>query len=330
MGKTIIVCDYGVRIRYRRGVFIIVHKNGREELNPVEIEQVIIATSGVWLSSKVVRKMIEFGIDLVFLDSKGNPIGRVYPPFINKTVETRREQYSSISDYRGIYVMKEIVYAKIANQAGLLKRYYQNTRIPELKNAYMDIQSFLNQVYLINGSLDEIRDKLRSLEARAAQIYWSHYALLTPRELGFESRDQDGEDPVNMSLNYGYGVLYSECWKALVLAGLDPYAGYMHVDRSGKPTLVFDFIEQFRFIVDYTLLKLFRYGWKPQILNGFIEYSSRAKIASSITEFMEKERTMRFTENKPLTLRQAIKKNAFQLAAFLRREEVFKGFVWEW
>ena len=132
-----------------------------------------------------------------------------------------------------------------------------------------------------------------------------------------------------MSLNYGYGILYSECWKALVLAGLDPYAGYMHVDRSGKPVLVFDFIEQYRFIVDYTLLKLFRRGWRPELVNGFIEYGSRAKIASQVIEFMEKNKTRRYGEQ-PLTLRQALKKNAFQLAGFLRGEQVFKGFVWEW
>jgi len=330
VAKTVVISDYGVRIRFRRGVFIVEHRGGREELNPLEVEQVVVATGGVWLSSKVVRKMIEYGVDLVFLDSKGRPIGRVYPPFINKTVETRREQYASIHDHRGVHVVREIVYAKIANQAGLLKRYYHNTRIPELKKAYEDMQAVLKQVYEVEGSLDELRDKLRLLEARAAQIYWPHYAMLLPRELGFESRDQDGEDPVNMSLNYGYGVLYSECWKALVLAGLDPYAGYMHVDRSGKPTLVFDFIEQFRFTVDYTLLKLFRYGWRPQVVNGFIEYSSRAKIATSVMEFLEKENTMRFSERKPLTLRQAIKRSAFQLAAFLRNEELFKGFIWEW
>lgn len=329
MVKQIIISDYGVKIRYRNGVFIIESRNNREEINPIEIEQVIIATSGVWLSSKVVRKMIEYGIDLVFLDQRGYPLGRLYPPYINKTVYTRREQYLSHNDPRATYIVKEIVYAKIANQAGLLKRYYHITRISLLRDSYREIKAILEKIYSVEGVLEDIRDKLRQYEARAAQIYWSTYAELLPRDLGFESRDQDREDPVNISLNYGYGILYSECWKALVLAGLDPYAGYMHVDRSGKPVLVYDFIEQFRFIVDYVLVKLFRRGWKPVILNGFIEYGSRSKIILAINNFLDKTMTRRYGE-KPLSLRQAIKKNAFQLASFLRNEAIYRGFIWEW
>ena len=34
--------------------------------------------------------------------------------------------------------------------------------------------------------------------------------------------------------------------RALVLAGLDPYAGFIHVDRPGKPSLALDLIEEFR------------------------------------------------------------------------------------
>jgi len=329
MVKSIIISDHGVRMRYRNGSLIIESRKGRETLNPVEIEQIIVMTGGVWLSSKVIRKIMEYGIDLVFMDSRGQPLGRVYPPFINKTVDTRREQYLSTMDVRGEHIVKTIVYAKIANQAGLLKRYYNTTRIDDLKSSIKELSNILNMVEEINQPLSEARDKYRQYEARAAQIYWSTYSLLVPRELGFNSRDQDSEDPVNMSLNYGYGILYNECWKALVLAGLDPYAGYLHVDKSGKPVLVFDFIEQFRFIVDYALLKLFRYGFKPEIVNGFIEYGSRAKIASAIINFLENEKTWRFGES-PCSLRQALKKSAFQLAGFLRGEVLFKGFIWEW
>ena len=51
---------------------------------------------------------------------------------------------------------------------------------------------------------------------------------------------------MNALLNYGYGILYSQVWSALTLAGLEPFAGFLHVDRPGKPSLVLDFIEEFR------------------------------------------------------------------------------------
>src|SRR5204862_398077 len=62
-------------------------------------------------------------------------------------------------------------------------------------------------------------------------------------------------DPLNAALNYGYGILYAQVERALLLAGLDPYAGFLHADRPGKPSLVLDLIEEFRqAVVDRTLI----------------------------------------------------------------------------
>ena len=43
-------------------------------------------------------------------------------------------------------------------------------------------------------------------------------------------------DPFNAALNYGYGVLRSQVRQALLLAGLEPNAGFLHADRPGKPS----------------------------------------------------------------------------------------------
>ncbi len=327
--KQVIVAGYGVKIRFRNGVFRIESKESVEELNPIDIEQVLIVSSGVSLSSKVVRKMIEYGIDLVFLDSRGLPIGRVYPVYINKTVDTRRAQYLAYYSGASIDIVKEIVYAKISNQAGLVKRYYYYTRDKLLRKDYEKLIDIRERVVDVNGDLNEVREVLRQLEAEAARIYWGSYASLVPRELGFEGRDQDSVDPVNMALNYGYGILYSECWKSLVLAGLDPYAGYLHVDRSGKPTLVFDYIEQFRFIVDYSILQLLRRKWKPMVNNGLLDYESRSRIIKAVNNFMDNQVSRACTGN-PLTIRQVLKRKAFELASTLRGEMIYKGFIWEW
>ncbi len=59
-------------------------------------------------------------------------------------------------------------------------------------------------------------------------------------------------------LNFGYQtVLFTEVWKAVSYAGLDFYAGYLHADRSGKPSLVLDMMEEFRQqLIDRTLIGL--------------------------------------------------------------------------
>lgn len=327
--NNIVISGYGIRIRYRNGLLLIESKQGEREIPLVNIDQVIIATSGVWLSSKVVRKLIEHGVDLVFLGSRGLPVGRVYPPFVNKIVETRRAQYSSQGSSRGVLVIKEIAYSKIANQAGLIRKYYYYTRIEDLREIYTGIMDIAHRARELNGSYEEIRDKIRLLESEAARLYWPGYALLTPRELGFTSRDQDSDDPVNICLNYGYGVLYTESWRVLTLAGLDPYAGFIHVDRGGKPVLVFDFIEMFRFIVDDVVLKLLRRNWRPVVLSGLLDYDSRNRIINEIYRYLDETRS-RYIDESPLTLRQVLKKTAFQLACFLRGECFFEGFVHGW
>ncbi|RME95204.1 MAG: CRISPR-associated endonuclease Cas1, partial [Bacteroidetes bacterium] len=65
------------------------------------------------------------------------------------------------------------------------------------------------------------------------------------------------EDAFNAFLNYGYGVLYSRVEKALMIAGLDPYLGFMHRDDYNQRSMVYDFIEPYRVWIDKVVFGLF-------------------------------------------------------------------------
>lgn len=98
-----------------------------------------------------------------------------------------------------------------------------------------------------------------NLEVEAARYYWDCVRQILPAELEFTGRITRGvTDPFNAMLNFGYqAVLFTEVWKAVSYAGLDFYAGYLHADRSGKPSLVLDMMEEFRQqLVDRTLIGL--------------------------------------------------------------------------
>lgn len=328
--KTLVISDYGVKISYKKGVLKLKTKKESRDISLTDLEQLVIATSGVLITSKAVRALVNHGVDLVFLDHRGLPIGRIYPPFINRTVETRRKQYLAYVDGdKATYIAKAIVSAKIMNQAGLLKRYYRNTGDRELKNAATEILRLLRELDEVNEPIEYARQKIISVESKAARTYWAHVSKLVPQDMGFEYRDQDSPDPFNTMLNYGYGILYSEAWKALVLAGLDPYAGFIHVDRSGKPTLAFDYVEMFRCsIVDYVLLKMVRKGWRPSMENGFLDYRSRGELARTILSSMDRKTSVR---GEKITVKQALKKYAFKLASFIRGDtKHYEGFVEDW
>jgi CRISPR-associated protein Cas1 len=79
-----------------------------------------------------------------------------------------------------------------------------------------------------------------------------------PAEYQFAGRSrQPAHDSFNAMLNYGYGVLYSLVERAAILAGLDPFVGFLHTDNYNKRSLVFDMIEPFRIIAERTTVLLF-------------------------------------------------------------------------
>jgi CRISP-associated protein Cas1 len=60
----------------------------------------------------------------------------------------------------------------------------------------------------------------------------------------------------NNVLNYGYSVLAAEIAKFAHGCGLDPYYGFMHKMDTSFQALVYDLIEPFRWLVEYTVYKI--------------------------------------------------------------------------
>ena len=77
-------------------------------------------------------------------------------------------------------------------------------------------------------------------------------------EHGFSKRvRRPPTDPVNAMLSYGYTILTGQVASALASVGFDPYIGYLHSSRYGKPALALDLMEEFRpLIVDSVVLNL--------------------------------------------------------------------------
>ena len=108
--------------------------------------------------------------------------------------------------------------------------------------------------------------RLLSIEGRIADIYWRYLQQVLPVKFGFRSRmhethQMNASDPVNALLNYGYAVLESQCRKALNSVGLEPTVGFLHEARQTKYSLVYDFQEPYRWIVDTTVISCLESGW---------------------------------------------------------------------
>ncbi len=138
------------------------------------------------------------------------------------------------------------------------------------------------------------------------------------------------KDPVNSCLNYAYGILYGQIERCLVLAGLDPYAGFLHVDRPGKPSLCLDFIEEFRpVVVDRTVIGMFNKGFQVEFdEHQRLTRETRRLLAEKIQERLDSSVPY---EGKRFPLQAVIQSQARHLATFLRRErEQYEPFQMLW
>lgn len=332
MVRAVIITGYGVKVGVKKGYLVIKDGNGSREVPLSEVEQVILTTSGISITSRALRLLTDYGVDVVVLDSRGFPVSRLYHPYISRTVDVRRAQYMAYFTDLGIELVRSIAYAKVMNQAKYLLGLARSVKDPELKEVAYGIEDLGNELLTLSKKhISQFRKEVMGIEARAARSYWSALATVIPKDVGFEGRDQDGTDQFNIALNYGYGLLYSECWKALVLAGLDPYAGFLHTDRSGKPTLVFDFVEMFRVVaVDSLLVRLFRSGWRCSVSNGLLEHKSRLEIIKYFMENLDKRFKVCSYDSPSQTLRQWVKGVARDLARSLLNSKVFSGPIFRW
>jgi len=105
-------------------------------------------------------------------------------------------------------------------------------------------------------------ESLLGIEGAAAEAYFSRFSHLLKEEEGgftFENRNKrPPRDPVNTVLSYLYGILVKDLFVTLLSVGFDPYLGFYHRPRYGRPALALDMMEEFRpLIADSTAITLF-------------------------------------------------------------------------
>ncbi|MGB9777652.1 MAG: CRISPR-associated endonuclease Cas1 [Anaerolineae bacterium] len=304
----------------------------------LHLEQVLVLGTGVALSADAIRACCTAGIPIHFLDPAGRPYAALYSAGLTGTVLTRREQLLAYRDRRGVELAVAFARGKITNQANFL-RYaakYREEADSEvgrlLKEEAERVQGSLDELRHLKGdSVEEVRGQILSIEGRAAQRYWDALKAVVPESYGWPGRVTRGaQDPVNAALNYGYGILYGQVERALVLAGLDPYGGFIHADRPGKPSLVFDLIEEFRtVVVDRTVVGMTTKGMKLEMDEaGRLTEEARRTIAEKILERLDAAERY---EKKRQPLRVILQSQARHIATFVRGDRAaYEPFIARW
>jgi len=304
----------------------------------LHLETVVIASRGVSISADAIAACTERGIPINFLDGRGNPFAALYSAGLIGTVLTRRAQLQAYDDRRGRDAAAAFCIGKLRNQCNLLRYMakYRKTAAPETFDEVRlladEVLDHVTEIERLDGdTADAMRFELLSAEGRGAQRYWAGIRLLLREDYDWPGRQTRGAtDPINCALNYGYGVLYGQVERAIVLAGLDPYAGFLHADRSGKPSLVLDLIEEFRAaVVDRALLSLINKGGGLVVDDkGRLDEATRKLVVGKVLERLDSP--VRHAGQQQ-TLRNIMQQQARRLAVFLRGEQdAYQPFVANW
>lgn len=310
----------------------------RVEAPLMHLETVLITGHGVSVSSDAVAACSAQGIPIHFLDSRGQPVGSLYSSALTATIQTRRAQLQARDDGRGLRFAKAIAEGKLRNQANLIKYMSKNRRekepelFDEVRLLADEVLDHLAELEKLQGAtVDEVRGQLLSIEGRGAQKYWQAVGKLLLPDLQWPGRRTQGAtDPFNAALNYGYGVLYGQIERALVLAGLDPFGGFLHVDRPGKASLVFDLVEEFRqTVVDRTVVGFVNRGAPVKMdEQGRLIEATRRELAEKVLARLEANEPYEERRN---PLRLIIQAQARHLATFFRGERAdYVPFVASW
>jgi len=301
------------------------------------ISEVIVNSRGVGLSSDLIEELCMRGIRISFLSGGGRPYAMITSPMLNAVVTTRRAQLAAMSDARGLELSRAIVRGKIKNQAALL-RYFGKylkaadpIRYEHITAVAAELHRQQHATMRLGGRcIDDVRHALMGIEGVCGRIYWEAVQTIVRDKIEFLGRTTRGaQDEVNSLLNYGYGILYAQVWGAVLNAGLEPFAGFLHVDRPGKPSLVLDLVEEFRQpVVDRVVLAHVNLGESIALLNGMLDGATKKTFAEKI---MARLATAEPYKGKHFQIRSIIQQQARRTASFLRGDApVYKTFSFKW
>ncbi len=336
--STLLIDEFGCFIG-KSGDLIQVRKSGQVLLaRPIdELSCVTVEGRGISLSVDVVHELAQRGIPIDFVAFDGEPYAKLLSPLLTATVETRREQLLAFEDHRGVEIAKDIISAKLGNQRSLLLYFakYRKKADPDLASELAGraekIGALAAEVDACSADrIDDCRPALLNLEGRAGALYWEAVWRLLPPDVSPGKREHAGAtDPTNCMLNYGYGILMSHCWTAVLLAGLDPFGGFIHVDRPGKPSLVLDLQEVFRQpVVDRTVISLLNKGFRLKFEEpGRIEKDSRRRLAAAV---LERLGTLTDFHARRMSLDNIIVAQARALCVAVRGEKPLGPFRMKW
>lgn len=214
----------------------------------------LVTLGNVLVSPFLIQAFAKEGRNVAMLDRNGRFICRMVGPTHGNVLLRRAQHEASIDEKIAATLSASVVAAKIKNSRTMMQRSVRD--MPEGVDKRLMVEGVAHLGHLVH-ELKEVESvaTIRGIEGEAAQIYFglfgSHVKPKLREAFSFDGRNRrPPRDRVNAVLSFLYTLLLNDCLAALEGVGLDPQIGFLHVDRSGRPALALDMMEEFRALTD--------------------------------------------------------------------------------
>jgi CRISPR-associated protein Cas1 len=243
-----------------RGEHLVIRKDGIDlQTMPICGLRQVVVFGNIQVSTQALETLALAEIPVVYLTRYGRFIA-VLDAAPRKNVMLRADQYRVFTDpTRALCLARAVVKAKILNQRTLLMRSLRSQRGSngDDRETHASDEPVARDMAELAAKVDHITDPavILGTEGQAAHLYFSHFSRLLKRNdptasFDFTCRNRrPPRDPVNALLSFAYALLVKDCFSAVLTVGFDPYQGFFHAGRHGRPSLALDLMEEFRAII---------------------------------------------------------------------------------
>ena len=222
-----------------------------KKIRLIDISEITLF-GNVQITTQAIRELNKRNIPICYMTYGGWFTG-ITTGLSHKNIELRIKQHKKYGvKNASIGIARQIVFGKIKNCMTMLRRNHKSPPIDKINTMNILAQ---------RACTVKQYDTLLGIEGMAARIYFSEFnGMIKSESMGFDFNGRNRrppKDPINAIMSFLYAMLTRSAIITVSRVGLDPYLGFLHMPKYGKPALALDMIEEFRPIVaDSTCITL--------------------------------------------------------------------------
>ena len=251
--NVLYVDEQGCAIKKTGERLLVVKENETiRDIPLIHLGQVVIS-GNVNLTTPAMQTLLHEGIPVVFLSADGRCHSTLTPQVSRNSLLRCAQHKVANNPDACLDLSKAFVRGKVANMRLMLQRrkwQSEDTTDSAMEPLLANIKAIQKMEKRVQKATE--LSELLGIEGNASAAYFQAFNFMLKSEMGFDFQRRSRRppaDPINALLSFAYSLLTADLISAIQTVGLDPYIGFFHQLKYGKPCLALDVMEEFRPII---------------------------------------------------------------------------------